>query len=172
MTHNLRLALLPIAALAGLALPTLPAQAGPEEIALLQTYIGEWSGRGRLSGAADEAVVCRIGFTAGNQGRLNYSGRCALAGSNLSVNGTIAYIDASQRYEAIMTSNTQFTGVAIGRESEGGLLFNLQDRDATEGQDLSIEASMLLLPQALAAEFTIVRNDTGETINAQVPFTR
>ncbi|RYE56269.1 MAG: hypothetical protein EOP20_09125, partial [Hyphomicrobiales bacterium] len=96
------------AALAGLLISasfvSTPAFAGPNEVALLKSYIGEWRGRGTLVGAATETVVCRLSLSQGNQDKINYNGRCTLAGTNLSVAGTMAYVEASKRYEAAMTS--------------------------------------------------------------------
>ena len=83
-----------------------PAFAGPAEVALLQTYIGEWRGRGTLTGANVETVVCRLSLKQGNQDKVNYSGRCSLAGTQLTVAGTMAYIAASKRYEAVICSPT------------------------------------------------------------------
>jgi hypothetical protein len=108
------------AALAGLLLSatagSMPTMAAPADVALLKSYIGEWRGRGVVIGASEESVVCRLSLTEGNQDKVNYNGRCALAGTNLSVAGTIAYIDASRRYEAAMTSNATFTGIAVGQK--------------------------------------------------------
>ena len=49
------------AALAGLLAVSgaAPALAAPADVALLQSYIGEWRGRGVLIGANTETVVCR-----------------------------------------------------------------------------------------------------------------
>ncbi len=65
------------AALAGLLLSSsfaaAPAFAGPAEVSLLKSYIGEWRGRGTLVGAATETVVCRLSLSQGNQDKINYS---------------------------------------------------------------------------------------------------
>jgi hypothetical protein len=57
------------AALAGLLLSAgftaAPAFAGPAEVALLKSYIGEWRGRGTLVGASTESVVCRLSLSQG-----------------------------------------------------------------------------------------------------------
>jgi hypothetical protein len=89
------------AALAGLlaAAGAAPALAAPADVALLQSYIGDWRGRGVLIGANTETVVCRMSLTQGNQDKVNYSGRCSLAGTQLSVAGTMAYVEANRRFE-------------------------------------------------------------------------
>ncbi len=53
-----------------------PAVAGPADVELLKSYIGEWRGRGTLVGAATETVVCRLSLSQGNQDKVNYNGRC------------------------------------------------------------------------------------------------
>src|SRR5690606_36515863 len=96
------------AALAGLLVSAgaaSPALAAPADVALIKSYIGEWRGRGTLTGANSETVVCRLSLTQGNQDKVNYNGRCTLAGSTLSVAGTMAYTEQSKRFEAAMTSN-------------------------------------------------------------------
>ncbi|UXN72994.1 hypothetical protein N8D56_18345 [Devosia sp. A8/3-2] len=104
----------------------LPAHAAPADVSLLKSYIGDWRGRGTVTGANSETVVCRLSLKPGNQDKVNYTGRCTVAGSQLSMNGTIAYVEASKRYEAAMTSNVAFTGIAVGQKRGGGLIFNLQ----------------------------------------------
>lgn len=156
---------------AGLA--AAPAMAGPAEVELLKSYIGEWRGRGTLVGAATESVVCRLSLSPGNQDKVNYSGRCTLAGTNLSVAGTIAYVDASRRYEAAMTSNATFTGLAVGQKSGSGLVFNLKERDQDEeGKDLDIQAQIQLNDEAINVAFQVVYVESGDSLFADVPFSR
>jgi hypothetical protein len=165
------------AALAGLLLTAaagvLPAAAAPADVALLKSYIGEWRGRGVLIGASEESVVCRLSLTQGNQDKVNYSGRCALAGTNLSVAGTLAYVDANRRFEAAMTSNATFTGIAVGQKRGSGLIFNLRERDQDEeGKDLSISAQIELSGEAIQVNFEIVYIESGDSLRAEVPFSR
>ena len=75
----------------GLATAT-PTHAGPAELALLSSYIGEWNGTSALVGGAEpEPFSCRLTINKGNQTKINYAGRCTLASMNLSVTGTIAF---------------------------------------------------------------------------------
>lgn len=173
MTHFNRLAgalalagALSIAALA-------PAVAGPAELALLQSYIGEWRGRGVLIGANTETVVCRLALTQGNQDKVNYNGRCSLAGTQLSVAGTMAYIEASRRYEAVMSSNATFSGVAVGQKRGKGLIFNLRERDEDEeGKELAISAQITLAQDAIGVIFDVIYVENGDSLRAEVPFSR
>jgi len=163
------------AALAGLlaAAGAAPALAAPADVALLQSYIGEWRGRGVLIGANTETVVCRMSLTSGNQQKVNYNGRCILAGTQLSVAGTMAYVEASRRFEAAMTSNATFTGIAVGQKRGNGLIFNLRERDKDEdGKDLNISAQISLNGDAINVVFEVVYVDSGDSLRAEVPFSR
>lgn len=150
-----------------------PAIAAPADVALLQSYIGEWRGRGTLVGANSETVVCRLSLTQGNEDKVNYNGRCTLAGNQLSVAGTMAYIEASRRFEAAMSSNATFNGVAVGQKRGGGLVFNLRERDQDEeGKDLNISAQINLQANAIAVVFEVVYIESGDNLRAEVPFAR
>ena len=163
------------AALAGLLAVSgaAPALAAPADVALLQSYIGEWRGRGVLIGANTETVVCRMSLTQGNQEKVNYNGRCTLAGTQLSVAGTMAYIEASRRFEAAMSSNATFTGIAVGQKRGNGLIFNLRERDKDEeGKDLNITAQITLQEEAIRVVFEVVYVESGDSLRAEVPFSR
>jgi hypothetical protein len=153
--------------------PALPAYAAPADVALLKSYIGEWRGRGTITGANSETVVCRLSLKPGNQDKVNYTGRCTVAGSQLSMNGTIAYVDASKRYEAAMTSNVAFSGIAVGLKRGGGLVFNLRERDQDEeGKEIGITAQIALNANAIDVNFEVMYIATGEYLRAEVPFSK
>jgi hypothetical protein len=158
---------------AAMAAPA-PALAGPAELALLESYIGSWSGRGELVGAERETVVCKLDITKGNQQRVNYVGRCAVAGRTLSVRGTMAYFDESRRFEAAMSTNIGFTPApAVGRKDGNGILFNLRERGTDdEGNNMTVDSSMLFRPTTITVQLNITFNDSGDTIRASVPFTK
>jgi len=150
-----------------------PALAGPADVAMLKSYIGDWRGRGTLIGATTESVLCRLSLTPGNSDKVNYSGRCTLAGTTLSVAGTMAYIEASRRYEAAMTSNATFTGIAVGQKRGSTLVFNLRERDQDEeGKELNISAQIHLSREAITVSFDIVYVESGDSLHAEVPFSR
>lgn len=163
-------------ALAGLfsaALVSAPAFAAKADVELLQSYIGNWKGKGQLVGAEKETVVCRLNLTPGNQDKVNYSGRCSLAGTNLSVSGTLAYNDSAKRYEAAMSSNATFNGLAIGKKTGSGLVFNLREKEKDEeGNDMTITAQIALSKSKINVEFNVVFNATGESLKASVPFSK
>ncbi len=160
-------------AMSGALSAATPAVAGPAEVAYLQSYIGNWRGQGQLTGGdQNENFTCRVTVTQGNQGKINYAGRCAVAGLNLSVAGTIAYIDANNRYEAAMSSNATFSGVAIGRKQGDGVVFDLRERDRTEQGDMTITAQVSLGNGTIGLGFNYLMHDSGSTMNANVSFSR
>ena len=112
-------------------------------------------------------------LTQGNQEKINYSGRCTLAGTQLSVAGTMAYVEANKRFEAAMSSNATFTGIAVGQKRGGGLIFNLRERDEDEeGKDLTITAQISLREEAIEVVFEVVYVESGDSLRAEVPFSR
>lgn len=156
-----------------LAQAAAPAFAANANVELLQNYVGDWRGRGVLVGAETESVVCRLSLSNGNDEKVNYSGRCSLAGTNLSVSGTMAWNDNTKRYEAAMTSNVTFTGLAIGKRQGDALVFNLREQDKDEkGNDLTISADISLRKEKISVDFLVLFNASGDTLKASVPFTR
>ncbi len=149
-----------------------PAFAGPAEVALLKSYEGSWRGRGTVVGSDTEKVTCRMSLTDGNGDKVNYAGRCALAGTDLAINGTLAYIEGSQRYEGAMTSNANFSGVAVGRKEGDGIVFNLQSRGLSDDADIEINAGIILTPGGITVKFNALDTKTGKVLNASVPFSK
>jgi hypothetical protein len=158
-----------VAAAAGMAAP---AFAGPAETALLKSYEGNWKGAGPLVGTETETVSCRMALTPGNDDKVNYSGRCAMAGANLSINGTLAYIEENHRYEGAMTSNVNFSGVAVGQKSNGGITFNLKSRGMQDNANIEISAGITLLPGTITVDFKATDVATGKVVYAKVPFAK
>jgi hypothetical protein len=155
------------------AMASAPAFAGKAEVDLLKTYLGSWKGRGQVVGAESETVVCRMSLSPGNQDKVNYAGRCAMAGTTVSVNGTIAYIDANRRYEAAMTTNVAFSGMAIGQRRGDGIVFNIRERERDQdGRDMQIAAAITLVRDRISVDFSVVFVSSGDTIKATIPFTK
>jgi hypothetical protein len=153
----------------------LPALAGPAEIGALDKYLGTWNGKGTLAGAQTQPVSCKMALSSGNGGKLNYTGRCSLGGAQLSVTGTIAYSDTNHRYEAVMNSGVGgFRGVAIGQRQGDKIVFDLHQRaDDDAGNDISIASTVVLSGgNSLAVDFHAVFNDTGDKIDAKIPFSK
>jgi hypothetical protein len=152
----------------------MPALAGPAEIGALDKYLGTWNGKGQISGAQSQDVTCKMALSSGNGGKLNYTGRCSLGGAQLSVTGTIAYVDANHRYEAVMNSGIGgFRGVAIGQKQGDSIVFDLHQRaDDDAGNDITIAAKVVLAGAKMSVDFHAVFNDTGDKVDANVPFTK
>jgi hypothetical protein len=151
-----------------------PARAGVAEVELLSSYIDQWRGEGTLVGGDEpEAFRCRLSVAPGNQGRVNYTGRCSLVDTTLSISGTIAYSDDNNRYEAVMSSNAGFTGAAIGLKRGDHIAFNLREsqRDRS-GSDVRIGARILLVDGTIKVEFEVEFNNSGSVLTASVPFSR
>ena len=149
-----------------------PAMAAPADIALLKTYLGTWSGKGTISGAQTQPVSCKMALSSGNGDKVNYTGRCSIGGQQLSVTGTIAYVDASHRYEAVMNTGIGgFRGVAIGVKQGSNIVFDLQQRaNDDEGNDISVAAKITLSGNAMAVDFHAKFNASGDTLDAKIPF--
>lgn len=169
LAHNIAVAGL-IAAVAGVA--AAPAFAGPAEVALLKSYEGNWRGSGPLVGTETETVTCRMALTPGNDDKVNYAGRCAMAGANLSINGTLAYVENSHRYEGAMTSNVNFSGVAVGQKTGGGITFNLKSRGMQDNANVEVSAGITLLPGSITVDFKATDVSTGKVVYAKVPFAK
>ena len=163
-----------LTALALVCLTTMPSLAGPAEEALLASYIGSWRGESTLKGGdKPEPFRCRLSVSPGNSGKINYTGRCTLVNMNLSVSGTIGYIDAKSRYEAVMTSNAGFSGTAVGRQTSKEIGFDLVERQKDRGgNDVKIGSRLFLVGDAIRVEFQVEFNDSGDVLTASVPFTR
>ncbi|HEY0920006.1 hypothetical protein [Devosia sp.] len=151
-----------------------PAHAAKADVELLRSYIGTWDGKGVLVGAQSETVKCRLSLTAGNNDKVNYNGRCVIAGSPFSLNGTIAYIDAARRFEAAMTSNAGFSPQpAVGKRQGNGIVFSLKEQGRDDdGNDMTITAQIALHPGKIHVDMNVVFNATGNTLKASVPFSR
>ena len=150
------------------------AQAAQTEMDLLSSYVGDWRGSGELVGGDEpERFTCRMTINQGNAAKINFAGRCAVAGLNLSVRGTIAYNDEARRYEGIMTSNTAYSGLAIGRRSGDSIRFDFQRREVDDkGQDMTVDSHIVLNSAGITVEFEVTFNDSGDKMHTSVPFER
>jgi hypothetical protein len=163
-----------ITAIALSSLAAAPSQAGPLEVELLTSYVGNWSGAGVLRGGeAPEPFRCRLTIAKGKQSKINYSGRCHLINMNLSIAGTIAYDDSAQHYQAVMSSNAGFTGQAVGRTQGRGISFDLAEKQTDRGgNDVRIGSRIELVGNAITVDFEVEFNSSGEVMTASVPFAR
>lgn len=167
----------PFAAAAVIAVSSfavMPALAGPAEMDLLSSYIGNWKGEGvMVGGQSPEAFRCRMQINKGNQTKINFAGRCTLVNFSLSVSGTIAYSDRARQYEATMSSNAGFSGVAVGRIKGDKISFDLSEKQIDKGgNDVRIGSRVALVADAITIDFEIEFNESGQVLTAKVPFQR
>lgn len=151
-----------------------PAVAGEAELGLLTSYIGDWKGSGALvGGEKPESFRCRLTVSKGNQAKINYAGRCSLVDMNLSVSGTIAFDDKSQRFQAAMSSNAGFTGIAIGQKRGDAISFDLAEKQVDRGgNNVRIGSKIILVGDSITVEFEVEFNESGDILTASVPFSR
>jgi hypothetical protein len=147
-----------------------PAFAAQSDIEYLATYEGDYVGVGQVTGQDNETIHCRMSLTPGNEDKINYQGRCRMAGASLSIAGTIAYNTAQRRYEAVMTSNTAFTGRAIGHRVGNNINFKLDERAIEKGSDLSVAVGIALHSGVIDVNFQVTDAATGQITKALVPF--
>ncbi|WP_375599446.1 hypothetical protein [Devosia sp. Naph2] len=173
MSNWLRTALVTIVLLAA-TLTAGVAQAGVRELDLLSSYIGDWRGEGALVGGDQpEPFRCRLSVAQGNPLKINYTGRCSLVNATLSISGTIAFNDEAGRYEAAMSSNAGYTGLAIGRQSGSTISFDLREQQKDRaGGDVRIGARIILVNDRITVDFEVEFNNSGEVLTASVPFDR
>jgi hypothetical protein len=150
-----------------------PAAAAPADVEFLRTFLGDWRGRGVVTGENSETIVCKMALSEGNDEKINFSGRCSLAGTTLTMAGTVAYIEANRRFEAAMTSNVSFDSKAIVRKQGDSIVFTLRDTQKDEeGKDFKIDAAMILAAGKINVDFNITFADSGEVLKASVPFSK
>jgi hypothetical protein len=156
------------------SLAVAPAQSGQAEMSLLETYIGSWKGEGMLvGGQKPEPFRCRLTINKGNLNKVNYAGRCTLIDMNLSVSGTIAYDDKARRYQAAMSSNAGFTGMAVGRMDGDRITFDLAEQETDSGGNaVRIGTHLELIGDSITIDFEVEFNDSGDMLTAKVPFAR
>lgn len=167
------IAIVMMTAMVGLGEATV-AFAGPQEETLLSSYIGDWRGESSLVGGdKPEPFRCRLSVSKGNQGKINYAGRCTLVNMNLSVSGAIGFRDGDKRYEAVMSSNAGFSGTAVGQQDGGNIGFDLVDRQKDRGgNDVEIGSRLFLNDGAIRVDFQVEFNNSGQVLTASVPFSR
>ncbi len=156
--------------------PSSAAFAAKADVELIKSYVGTWKGgsqlNGNFRGKPAGKVSCTMSLSSGNGDKVNFSGKCALAGTTMTVKGTIVYNDAGKRYEAAMTSNVSFSGLAIGKRQGNGILFNFKEKNKDEeGMGMAVNAAILLNPDKIGVNFDVAF-DNGEALSASVPFTK
>lgn len=150
-----------VAATAG----AMPAQAGPAETQMLQKYAGVWNGRGTIEGAENGTAVCKLTFKPNGE-KLNYSGRCSLAGNSTSFKGTMVYDQRSDRF-VMSTSGAGQSQTVAGRRNGGSIVF------VTGGDDRrGSYTSTMTLSNSIQMNFAFQDAKTNEKTTAKVGFSK
>jgi hypothetical protein len=171
---RIRLALV-LAATLGLANA---ASAAPADVALLQSYAGNYTGMGTLSGATGstlgssmpQAVRCRLSLQPAAGGKVNYTGRCSLSGASFSMSGIFAFTGG--HFVAAMSSSSGETASVIGQKRNGGVVFTSKQQDVTGGRSRTVSSSLTLARGTLQVDFTAVDDKTGAVTSGSIPFTK
>jgi hypothetical protein len=151
-----------------------PATAAPEDVALLHEYLGNWKGTGAVVGPdSTESAACRLDLIDGNGDKINFRGRCSLFGTTVTMNGTMAYFEASQSYESVMTTSIGFTGRAVGTRSGDVIRFDLMSVGGDPSADnLDVVASFIMANGAIDIGVSVVFKDSGDKYVASAPLSR
>lgn len=169
-----RIAALAVVSCVGLAATT-PAFASPEDVALLESYIGNWKAQGAVTGPKGntETVGCRLNLIDGNGDKVNFQGRCSYSGATVTMNGAMVYVEGADHYEAVMTTSVGFTGQAVGVRKDDGIYFELHDvGQDEEGNNMTVTSTFTLTGGVINVGGNVLFNDSGDKYVAAAPFTR
>jgi hypothetical protein len=151
---------------------TAPALSAQRDIDLLQSYVGDWSGKGSLGTVdGEETVKCSLAVTSSSPTRVQFNGRCAIAGGTVSLKGTMGFIEERGRFEAVLNSNVNFlqNQVAVGRRSGSGLVFTMQPTNPDTDADLNVDVDLALKNGIISVNAKVTDTASGNSTTAKVP---
>ena len=162
------------AVLAAGVLPGGTAFAAPEDVALLNDYLGSWRGVGAITGPKGntETTACRLDFFDGNGDKINFSGRCSLGGTAVTMSGAMVYVDGNGTYEAVMTTSVGFTGRAVGVRNGNGVRFDLREIGGDPAENMDVNAALTMANSAIEVGITVIFKDTGDKYFGTAPFSK
>ena len=153
------------------AAPLGVAKAAPADVALLQSYVGNYTGQGKMTDATGpETVRCRLSLQSAPGGKIIYTGRCSIAGGNFAMTGAMVF--NGDHYEAAMSSSAGVLQTIIGQKLHGGVTFSSTQKDPTGGQDRTISSTMSLISGAIQVVFKVVDNKTGALSSGSIAFAK
>ncbi len=86
--------------------------------------------------------------------------------------GTVGYIEDRRRFEAVMSSNTSFQGVAVGKRSGKNLSFALNNIKSETNDAFDIGVSLKLVGGKINVRFDILHKASGGKSVANIPFSK
>jgi hypothetical protein len=158
-----------VALLAPLAFPA-GAVAASSDAAILQAYVGSYSGTGTMTGQNAGTVRCRLLFRPASATSVNYTGRCSSGGADISMNGVITA--ANGRVRAAMSGSDGLSSTVTGVRRDGGIVFASRQRVNIRGDDRTVTSTMTLANGAIRVDFSALDNKTGKQTTGSIPFTR
>ena len=163
------LAALALLLLSPIALPSATLAAG-SDAAMLQSYLGSYTGSGSISSSPPQTVRCRLNLQSAGPSKVNYTGRCSAGGASFSMTGVFSAIKG--HIEAAMSSSTGMTATVVGVKRGGGVVFTSKQQDVSEGHDRTITSSFALTGGTLSVDFSVLDNKTGKTSAGTIPFSK
>jgi hypothetical protein len=166
---------LPLAAALLFALAASPAAAASSDAALLQSYAGNYTGRGELAANPPQTVRCRLSLQSVGSAKLNYTGRCSTGGAGISMSGVISV--SNGRFTAAMSGTGgsgigDISGTVAGKRRGNGVVFSSRQRDTSHGHDRDLASTLALTGGTIRIDFNIRDNKTGKTYAGSIPFTK
>lgn len=155
--------------LLAMLVPSAAVFAAQQDIDLLKSYIGEWRGRGTLTADGNtETIVCKLDVTSSSNTKINYNGRCSVAGGAVGITGTMAFVEDKNRFEAVMAS-ADFKGTAIGKRRTSGIDFTLRP-DPSTGNQKDVAVGLTLNGDKIGVDFRVTDTASGKSTKAIIPF--
>lgn len=149
-----------------------PAFAAQRDLEILQTYVGDWSGRGTMgAGDNEETVVCSLKVTSARESTVTFDGKCAFAGARVSLKGAMGFVEERNRFEAVLNSDVGFLQdkIAIGKRSGSGIVFTMRPTDPETNAELDVAVDLALKNGIITFHAKVTDVASGATTTANVP---
>lgn len=146
--------------------------AAQSDLDLLKSYVGDWRGRGTVDRQGkEESVVCKLEVSANGATKIILKGACSLAGGKLTWSGTMAYLPDQDQFIAVISSNTDYSGQAVGKRGGDGIVFDLREIEDKKGKrDVSV--AMALRDDVINVDFKVTDAADGKVTHALVPLSK
>lgn len=160
-------------AFAILCLPLAAPALAASDAAMLQSYAGNYTGSGVLSGGTTpQTVNCRLNIQVVGPGKLDYTGRCTTGGAGFSMTGIISV--AGGKFSAAMSSPTMGVAATVAGQKQGdGVVFATKQQNVTmQGTTRAVSSTMALTGGTIRIDFSAADAKTGKTTSGSIPFTK